>query len=203
MPIRLGAVILGAGASSRMGRPKLPLPWAGTSIVGHLLALWQSLGAQQIAVVCAPYPHPLHAELDRLAFADSSRIINPAPESGMFSSVQCAARWSEWSPDLSHIAVLLGDQPQIRRETLDALLRHAGDNPHSIGQPAINGRPKHPVIFPTSIFPHLAKIEFTTLRDFLENSGFARSYLETGDESLSTDLDKPSDYADALRRFVP
>jgi molybdenum cofactor cytidylyltransferase len=202
MPLRVGAVILGAGASSRMGEPKLLLPWGDTSIVGHLFAVWQSLGAEQIAVVCAPSPHPLHAELDRLAFPGSSRIINPSPESGMFSSIQCAARWPEWSRNLTHIVLLLGDQPQIRRPTLDALLKHAGTNPHSISQPALHGRPKHPVIFPASTFVLLAETTATTLRDFLENFGFTRSYLETTDQSLAADLDKPADYADALRRFV-
>ncbi|MGH7953692.1 MAG: NTP transferase domain-containing protein, partial [Limisphaerales bacterium] len=32
----LAAIILGAGASARMGRPKLLLPWGGTTVVGHL-----------------------------------------------------------------------------------------------------------------------------------------------------------------------
>ncbi len=50
----LGVVILGAGASSRMGRPKLLLPWGATTIVGHLLEQWQTLGAAQIAVVRRP-----------------------------------------------------------------------------------------------------------------------------------------------------
>jgi len=34
----VGVVILAAGRSARMGRPKLLLPWGGTSVLGHLLA---------------------------------------------------------------------------------------------------------------------------------------------------------------------
>ena len=49
-----GVVILGAGASTRMGRPKLLLPWGDTSIIGHLLGQWRGLGARPIAVVCRP-----------------------------------------------------------------------------------------------------------------------------------------------------
>ena len=50
----VGVVILAAGRSARMGRPKLLLPWGETSVLGHLIKQWQALGARQIAVVCAP-----------------------------------------------------------------------------------------------------------------------------------------------------
>ena len=51
--VALGVVFLGAGASARMGRPKLLLPWGGTSILGHLIGQWRALAAEQIAVVGA------------------------------------------------------------------------------------------------------------------------------------------------------
>ena len=47
----IGVVILGAGASSRMGRPKLLLPWRDTTVIGAILRQWRELGAAQIAVV--------------------------------------------------------------------------------------------------------------------------------------------------------
>src|SRR5437764_10462403 len=92
----LGAVILAAGRSSRMGRPKLLLPWGATSALGHLIEQWRKLGAHQIAVVCAAGDTGMQAELDRLKFPIECRIFNEAPERGMFSSIQCAARWSGW-----------------------------------------------------------------------------------------------------------
>jgi len=47
----VGALILGAGKSARMGRPKLLLPWHGTTILGHLIQQWKRLSVEQIAVV--------------------------------------------------------------------------------------------------------------------------------------------------------
>ena len=44
-----GVIILGAGASSRMGRPKLLLPWRGTTVIGHIIYQWRELGAAQIS----------------------------------------------------------------------------------------------------------------------------------------------------------
>src|SRR6185369_245461 len=87
-----GVVILAAGASLRMGQPKMLLPWGETSILGHLLAQWQSLLPEQIAVVCAREDQAIVNELDQLGFPHANRIGNPSPEHGMFRSIQCAAR---------------------------------------------------------------------------------------------------------------
>ncbi|HOW79579.1 MAG TPA: NTP transferase domain-containing protein, partial [Verrucomicrobiota bacterium] len=74
----LGVVLLAAGRSARMGKPKLLLPWGGTSVLGHLIRQWQSLGAAQLSVVCAAGDSALAAELDRLGFPAENRILNPA-----------------------------------------------------------------------------------------------------------------------------
>ena len=117
----LGVVILGAGASSRMGKPKLLLPWRGTTVIGHLLARWQELGATQIAIVQRADDSALAAELDRLNCPKSNRIENPQPERGMFSSIVCAANWCGWQKEISSWAMVLGDQPHLRSETLRRL----------------------------------------------------------------------------------
>src|SRR5262245_43914169 len=104
----LGVAILAAGLSTRMGQPKLLLPWGETSVVGHLLQTWTALGAAQIAVVCAADVSEIHAELDRLNVARQDRIENPSPDAGMFNSIQCAARWPNWRRSLTHFAIVLG-----------------------------------------------------------------------------------------------
>src|SRR5208283_4064841 len=81
--VPFGVVILGAGASSRMGQPKLLLPWRDTTVLGAILRQWRELGAAQIAVVHRPNDAPLAAELGRLDFPAHDRIENPQPERGM------------------------------------------------------------------------------------------------------------------------
>src|ERR1019366_4402288 len=102
----VAVIILAAGRSARMGRPKLLLPWGGTSVLGHLIEQWQAAGATQIGVVCAARDQTTQAELDRLSFANDSRIGNPAPERGMFSSIQCAAQWPGWQAAITHWAIM-------------------------------------------------------------------------------------------------
>jgi molybdenum cofactor cytidylyltransferase len=145
-PFHLGAIILAAGASSRMGQPKMLLPWGNTTVVGHLVDLWRQLGAKQVAVVCAAGDAALATELDRVGLPATDRISNPQPERGMFSSIRCAAAWEGWHADLTHWVVVLGDQPHLRLESLRPLIDFAAVHPESVCQPSWNGHGRHPVL---------------------------------------------------------
>src|SRR4051794_14728153 len=142
---RLGAVLLVAGASARMGKSKPLLSWDDNSVIEHLLNLWNGL-VPQVGVVVSSADQPLASELDRLGIHD--RIVNFQPERGMFSSIQCASTWEGWRADLTHFAIVLGDQPHLSQATLSAVIEFAMKNPVNICQPSREGRPRHPVILP-------------------------------------------------------
>jgi len=193
-----GVVLLGAGASTRMGRPKLLLPWADTSIVGHLIRQWQALDAGQIAIVIRPKDHELQAELDRLGCPPRDRIENPQPERGMFSSILCAANWDGWKPNLNAWVIVLGDQPHFRLETLRALLDVHLDHPDAICQPAYGGRSRHPVLLPRSAFLDLRDSRAETFSEFLQQTACARIERAIDDPGLMLDMDRPEDYGRAV-----
>jgi len=195
---RLAVVLLAAGRSQRMGRPKLLLPWNNTSILGHLLAQWQHLGAEQIAVVCASDDRALEAELSRLKFPETQRISNPTPEHGMFGSVRCAARWPGWRSPLTHWAIVLGDQPHLRLATLQAVLDLSAARPEKICQPAHGGRARHPVVVPRAVFAQLAVSADANLKEFLEALPGHIVSFESNDPGLNLDIDRPGDYEKAL-----
>jgi len=199
--LHFGVVILAAGASSRMGKPKLLLPWGGTSVLGHLLGQWLALGAGQIATVSAAGDQAVSAELDRLDFPAVNRVVNPTPARGMFSSVQCAARWAGWNADLTHWTIVLGDQPHLRRETLRALLNFAGAHSIEVSQPSRRGRPRHPVVVPKTIFSELKDSRADTLKEFLQSLPPGPALCEMDDPGLDFDLDTPADYEQAIRLF--
>ena len=160
-------VLLAAGASSRMGRPKLLLPWDGTTVLGHLLSTWRELGAAQLAVVTAPGHGPLTVELARAGLGERDFIPNPKPERGMMSSIRCAAAWPCWRTELSHFLLTLGDQPHVQTSTLRSLLEFAIAHPGQVCQPARAGRPRHPVLFPGELFRKLATTPAENLKQFL------------------------------------
>lgn len=200
--MRFGVVILAAGASQRMGRAKMLLRWRDTSVLGHLRNTWEALEATQICVVHSASDATVQAELDRLGHRNGDRISNPQPESGMFSSIQCAARWKGWNPDLTHWLLTLGDQPHLRWDTLKALVESAIINPDRICQPALDERPKHPLFFPRSHFRELGDANETSLKEFLANRIEFIMLQPASDPGLDFDLDTPADYQEALRRFA-
>ena len=194
----LGAVILAAGASARMGRPKMLLPWRGTSVLGHVIQQWSGRAAQ-LTVVHAGEHHPVRGELDRLGFAAEQRILNPHPELGMFESVRSAARWSGWRKAITHAALILGDQPLIKEETLDQLIAFAQSHRDTVCQLVQGGHRRHPVVFPLATFGELARTNSATLKEFLEPIRQRTALCECDDAGLSLDLDRPEDYVEALK----
>lgn len=193
-PPALGVIILGAGFSARMGRPKLLLPWQGTTVIGHLIRQWQAVAAAQITVVCRPGDEALAAELDQLAFPRQNRILNPNPERGMFSSIQCSAAWDGWQPGLTGWAIALGDQPHLEIETIRMLLAGHARHPLAICQPSRDGHAGHPILLPPQVFAQLKNTTAETLNIFLkQNAGCIVQCLVT-DPGLSLDLDTPEDY---------
>lgn len=118
----------------------------------------------------------------------------------MFSSIQCAAHWQGWKDEIESFAIVLGDQPHLKMETLRELLDFHAANPHSICQPAFRGEPKHPVILPRDIFCGLKNFVAAgaTLKDFLKLHSRRSVQLKTNDGGLLLDLDTPEDYKRAL-----
>jgi molybdenum cofactor cytidylyltransferase len=197
----LGVVILAAGASRRMGEPKLLLPWGKTSVLGHLLQQWKSLHASQIAVVCAAGAQSMIDELDRLGFPADNRIFNPSPEHGMFSSIQCAAQWHGWNPDLTHWLITLGDQPHLHTATLCKLLEFGARNSDNICQPMRHDRRKHPVLLPARWFAKLKDTSAGDLKVFLVEHAEELSGFESDDARLDYDMDTREDYEKLQRAY--
>jgi molybdenum cofactor cytidylyltransferase len=191
--VSFGVVILGAGRSSRMGQPKLLLPWRETTILGHLIEQWGGLGATQIGVVRGADDHALEQERLRSP-RPTDCIMNPVPERGMFSSIQCAALWPGWKSSLTHWILALGDQPHLHTETLQQLVERAKAAPEAIQQPARAGRARHPVLLPNSAFARLRSATACDLKQFLESCPEPRHRIEMPDPGLDLDLDTPQDY---------
>jgi molybdenum cofactor cytidylyltransferase len=200
--LNFGIVILGAGQSKRMGKPKLLLPWGQTTVLGHLIEQWQEKRAGQIAVVCAVGDSAIQVEFVRLGLGPDKHIINFAPEGGMFSSVQIAAQWGGWKSELSHWGIVLGDQPHLSSATLERLVQFCTEHPSSICVPRQGGHRRHPVFLPKEAFLQLANSKATDLRQFLDRPPLKVEYCEMNDPALALDIDRPEDYEEAVRNYL-
>ena len=184
-----------------MGRPKLLLPWGKTTVLGHLVELWKSLGARQIAIVGAAGARFLEAELDRLRVSPADCIWNPNPSRGMFSSILCAARWNGWKDGLTHWAVVLGDQPHVSRKTLKRVLDFGEAHPSSICLPRQGGHRRHPVLLPRRAFRQLGNSAARNFKSFLDRPPVKVSFCDVEDPSLAFDIDRPEDYEKTVKMF--
>lgn len=194
-PVAFGVVIPAAGASTRMGRCKLLLPWGERMILTHLLEQWRSSGAAQIAPVIDPSNQALREALADAGFSPSDWIENPSPRLGMFSSLQEASRWTGWLPTLTHWVISLGDQPHIQTSTLRLLLDAARKNPTRICQPMLQGRGAHPIMLPAGNFRELAQSDVADLRTYIRTREAFRLRVPVEDRAVSKDLNTPEDYA--------
>lgn len=189
-----GVVILAAGASSRMGRPKLLLKWGDTTVIGHIIRQWQALNSSQIVIVHRRNDSLLLEELVRLNFPSQNCIENPDPDRGMFSSIQCTARWTGWMDNTMSRVIVLGDQPHLRPDTLQALMDFHFSHAKAICQPVFEGRERHPVMLPNEPFNALTDANAETLKDFLKLINCPRVLCPMEDPGLALDMDTPEDY---------
>jgi molybdenum cofactor cytidylyltransferase len=194
-PVAFGVVILAAGASTRMGRCKLLLPWGEKTILAHLLDQWRRAGATQVAPVIDPSNQPLRNALEDAGFSPLDWIENPSPQLGMFSSLQEASRWTGWHLTLTHWIISLGDQPHIQISTLRLLFDAARKNPRRICQPALHGHAAHPIVLPATNFRELAQNDVANLGTYVRMREPIRLRVPVEDGGVSKDLDTAEDYA--------
>lgn len=194
MPI--GAIVLAAGASTRMGRQKLLLPFAGTTVVAHIV---RELHAAQVAAVYVV----VGFEPDRVRAALSGTRVNivenPDYTRGMLSSVRAglASAPMAWSAAL----IALGDQPLIRAAHAAALLAAHAADPDRILVPGHEGRRGHPLLLPRRYWAETAvQHDGTGLRGLLQAHADDVCVVELGTDEVLTDMDTPEDYTRTLAR---
>ena len=184
-PVAFGVVILAAGASTRMGRCKLLLPWGDKTILTHLLDQWRSTGAAQIAPVIDPSNQLLRKALADAGFSPSDWIENPSPQLGMFSSLQEASRWTGWLSTLTHWIISLGDQPHIQISTLRLLLDAARKIPRAFASQRFTDAPHTRLFFQRVISESSLKVTWLTFATYIRTREALRLRVAVEDPGVS------------------
>ena len=102
---------------------------------------------------------------------------------------------------LSHWAIVLGDQPHVRRKTLKRVLDFGAAHPRAICLPRQGSHRRHPVLLPRSAFRQLGNSAAQNLRNFLDDSPVSVRCCELKDPALAFDIDRPEDYEKAVKMF--
>ena len=142
-----GCIIMASGVGRRFGGNKLLAELGGMPLVRHVLLATEGRFAQRVAVT-------RHAEVARLCRTAGVRVVehdeprrNDTVRLGMQALKGCDT-----------VTFFQGDQPLVRRETIDRLLHAAEGDPESIWRAGFKGTPGAPVLFPAWAFPELCAL---------------------------------------------
>ena len=189
----IGAVILGAGESRRMGTQKLLLEIRGKLMIEQVIDSFRGT-ADEIVVVLGHKPEAMIPTLERLR---TKWTVNANYLEGMVTSIK------EGLKKLTHcdaVFIALGDQPIVRGDFLVKALEtwKAGAK---IVCPIVNGKKGHPVLFDRSLFGEilgLGKDQF--LRNVIHGHKDALRTIDSGDWAI-TDIDTPESLEAFKRKF--
>ncbi|HVR43626.1 MAG TPA: nucleotidyltransferase family protein [Thermoanaerobaculia bacterium] len=182
----IGGLILAAGGSSRMGRPKLLLEIGGEPMLARTVRIALEAGLRPVHVVLGSDRDALAAVLSggEVVLVDNARWRD-----GLASSISCGIASFD-SGTIRAVAILLADQPSVTAGHLIELGRRwsAGDDPVATDY---EGRPGVPAIFGPRWLGQLAALQGDRgARELLERAGSARVAMP----APPADVDTPEDY---------
>ncbi len=148
---RLAALVLAAGGSSRLGRPKQLLPYRGGYLLDAVLDLARIPRFAQRVLALGGSADDVRAAVDATGF---DVVINDEYTTGCSSSIARAV--GAVRSDVEGIVLLLGDQPGVRVETIAALIKGRGNAPIAVTRYE-NGI-GHPFALSRATFPALAAL---------------------------------------------
>jgi molybdenum cofactor cytidylyltransferase len=204
------AIVPAAGASRRMGRPKLLLPYADGTVLGCLVGALRVAGVSPIVVVAAAGDAEMRAwcgaAIAAAATTDAAGLtvaltvaLNPAPERGMLSSILAGLAALGGAGTLAGgrtpLLVCPGDLPALRPGTVVELLRRREAAGAGLAVPVHRGRRGHPLAVAPALVPEIESLDpGRGLRQLLDLHPDDLLTVEVDDPGCVADLDTPADY---------
>ena len=142
-------LVLAAGGSSRLGRPKQLLPYRGGTLLGHAVGTARACGLDQIVVALGRAADEVLGSVD---LGGTDVVVNERYGGGCSSSI--AAALGAVDERCEALVLLLGDQPGVTPATVCRLLDARGDADYAVC--AYEDGRGHPFAFGRAAFAELA-----------------------------------------------
>jgi molybdenum cofactor cytidylyltransferase len=188
--VSCAAIILAAGESRRMGRPKALLPYRGGTFVSVL--------AEKLSETCSPLCVVFgHQAQDLMAYAPASVIAveNTNYRYGMLTSLQAGLRAIPELPE--RILFTLVDHPALKIGTVRLLLESSA----ALAIPRYSGKRGHPVIMSREIAHEILAEPITSkVNHVIDRHAAGIHYIDVNDPGVRDDIDDPQHYEELLAR---
>lgn len=183
-------IILAAGRSSRMGRPKALLPLRGQTF----LAAVSNAFLEAFEPVVVVLGHDADEIETKAGLDERVQVVrNPDYDRGMLSSLQCGI--AALPREIKAAAFTLVDHPAVQAATLRALADHFRNCGAEVVLPRYQAERGHPVIIKRSILDELAALPAdASPKAVLRARRTEASFLDVEDPGVVADIDTPQDY---------
>lgn len=197
----ISAIVLAAGESKRMGRPKQMLAWQGKTLLRHVLESLINSNAEEIILVLGYEAEAIRKSLTEFQI---KIVINPDYKQGMASSLRQGLLAMD--PRSEAFLVLLADQPGIGPEIMNRMIREFQQaNPkRGIVRPVYQGLRGHPVLIGVQYLQEALQLQGDMgARRILMNHPKDIIEIEVDQDVVLADIDTPEEYQKYMNRAGP
>jgi len=186
------AVVLSAGESSRMGRPKALLPIDGQTFIEKIVGALKKSSVAKVIVVLGHNADEMRRHIQHLPI---EILVNPDYKLGQLSSLQVAVRSLEKEADCDGMLVHLVDHPYVNSKLVESMIKRCEETAKLIIVPRYNGTRGHPVIFSRKLFKELLAAPMDQGAKAVVDAHRADTLeIDTEDEGITLDIDTPELY---------
>lgn len=150
------AIVLAAGSSTRLGRPKQLEPWGATTLLGHVIEATRAFEVDEIWVVLGSH---LEEVLEQVDLEDCGIVENPEWEEGIASSIRVGLDALLQLSRVESALIVIGDQPEIQPEVVAELLERHQASGLPVTVPKYRYTWGNPIVVDRSLWPRLMSLE--------------------------------------------
>ena len=192
----ISAIILAAGQSTRMGLPKMLLPWGRVTIIEHVVSVFANAGIKDILVITGGAREQVEEIIQKRSLYAPVRAVynNDYQTESMLSSIQCGLKQLS-EKNIGAALLGLGDQPQAQVSSVRLVAETFLKTQSPLVVPSFEMRRGHPWLVARPLWSELLEMNASeTSRDFLNRHAHDIHYVPVDTPSILADMDTPEDY---------
>jgi molybdenum cofactor cytidylyltransferase len=186
----ISGIILAAGESRRMGRPKLLLPWGKATILEKVVDNYLKAKISELIVVVGANQEAIK---EMLISKPVVIVENSQYREGMSTSIRKGVEAA--SDQAEGYLIGLGDQPFISSDMINSLIAVFSEEQPGIAICSYKKETGHPVIFARKFRQALCALKGDMGgRTIIRQHGAEVKHVDIGSEAILMDIDTPDDY---------